>query len=395
MRIHIFLFFSAILSISACQNITSENQSVPPTVLSPQQFSEILQQHTWSYTPPNSDTPIQINFNNDDIIVYSGCNLMSQKYKTKDNQIMLFDHLLSSTKGCGELTKQEIFSYGLFLQPASFTLEKNPTAETVLKLESNDHKIYTFKATFKKENLEQNNLEYLQQYTWAYTPPNSTMPILANISSQGTHIYSGCNQISKTHTLNGNHLKTNPVQIQTLMGCGGLQSQEALACRIFTDSNLEIQTFSNDQKYLKVSLKNGAVYSFQAIPAISDLKNYDIEILKKFTWQHISDEPSPDQIKSLLINFTADRMLFFAGCNRKSQYYAIENKTLIPKGDFRSQVKFCGNTQHERQTSQSMSKPMNIRFDFSTLFPKLILESKYQPNMIFQAIPRKEDLKSP
>lgn len=276
MRIHIFLFFSAILSISACQNITSENQSVPPTVLSSQQFSEILQQHTWSYTPPNS-----------------------------------------------------------------------------------------------------------------------SVPILINLSNQNASIYSGCNQISKPIQLIANHIKTNGAHIQTVIGCSTLETQENFATQLFNDTHLDIQTNANDQIKLNIFLKNGVTYTFQALPYISDLKNYDAELLKKFTWQHISDEPSLDQIKSLLINFTADRMLFFAGCNRKSQYYAIENKTLIPKGDFRSQVKFCGNTQHERQTSQSMSKPMNIRFDFSTSFPKLILESKYQPNMIFQAIPRKEDLKSP
>lgn len=235
----------------------------------------------------------------------------------------------------------------------------------------------------------------LQEFTWTYTPPNSSVPILVNISNQGTQIYSGCNQISKAHVLNGNHLKANPVQIQTLMGCSALEQQEKLATQIFNDAHLDIQTNANDQKKLNVSLKNGVTYTFQALPYISGLKNYDAEVLKKFTWQQISDEPSPDQIQSLLVNFTADRMLFFAGCNGMSMQYDIETSHIIPKGDFKSQVMFCGNTQHERQIGKSMSKSMSIRFDFSTSFPKLILESKYQPNMIFQAIPRKENLKLP
>lgn len=235
----------------------------------------------------------------------------------------------------------------------------------------------------------------LQRYTWSYTSPHRRKPILVNISDQGTQIYGGCNQISKAHVLNGNHLKANPIQVQTLMGCGTLQHQEELASQIFTDANLAIQTTLNGQKQLKVSLKNGAVYNFQAIPAISDLKNYDNEILKKFTWQQISDEPSPHQIQILLVNFTADRMLFYAGCNGMSMQYYIENSHIIPKGDFRSQVKFCGNTQHELYIGQKISKPMSLQFDFSAPLPKLILASKYQPNMIFQAIPRKENLKLP
>ena len=234
----------------------------------------------------------------------------------------------------------------------------------------------------------------LTQHTWSYTPPNSSMPILVNISTQGTQIYSGCNQISKAHVLDGNHLQSKGTQIQTLMGCGTLESQENLATQIFTDAHLDIQTHAKDQKKLNVSLKNGAIYTFQALPYISDLSYYDAELLKKFTWQHQTDEPSLDQIQPLLINFTADRMLFYAGCNGQSQKYMLENKTLIPKGDFRSQVKFCGNTQHEQHIAHIMSKPMNIRFNFSTALPTLILESKYQPNMIFQAIPRKQDLKS-
>ncbi|RYL25205.1 META domain-containing protein [Acinetobacter piscicola] len=229
----------------------------------------------------------------------------------------------------------------------------------------------------------------LTQYTWGYTPPNSSVPILVNISTQGTQIYSGCNQISKMHVLNGKHLKANPVQVQTLMGCGALEYQEQLATQIFTDAHLDIQTHAKDQKKLNVSLKNGAIYTFQALPSISDLPHYDAELLKKFTWQHQTDEPSLDQIQPLLINFTADHMLFYAGCNRQSQNYILENKTIIPKGNLRSQVKFCGNRQHERQIAQSMSKPMSIRFDFSTALPKLILESKYQPTMIFQAIKNK------
>ena len=88
-------------------------------------------------------------------------------------------------------------------------------------------------------------------------------------------------------------------------------------------------------------------------------------------------------------------MLFYAGCNGMSMQYSIENNHIIPKNNFISQVKFCGNSHHERQITQTMSKPMNIKFDYSTTFPKLILESKYQPDMIFQATPRKEDLKSP
>lgn len=237
--------------------------------------------------------------------------------------------------------------------------------------------------------------EILQQHTWTYTPPNSPVPILANISSQSIHIYSGCNQISKKHRLNGQHIQSNSLQHQTLMGCGNLQAQENLASKIFSDADLVISNPENQIKQLKVTLKDETNYTFQSIPYISDLKNYDAELLKKFTWQQIFDEFSPNQIQALLLNFTTDHMLFYAGCNGMSTQYNIENHTIIPKGDFRSQVKFCGNTQHELHISQSMSKPMSIRLDYSTIFPKLILESKYQPKVIFQAIPRKEDLKSP
>lgn len=235
----------------------------------------------------------------------------------------------------------------------------------------------------------------LTQHTWSYTPPNSSVPILVNISTQGTDIYSGCNQISKAHVLDGNHLQSKGTQIQTLMGCGTLESQENLATQIFTDAHLNIQTHAKDQKKLNVSLKNGTIYTFQALPYISDLKNYDAELLKKFTWQQLIEDQLVNSSQTLLMNFTTDRMLFYVGCNGQSQKYILENKALIPKGDFRSQVKFCGNNHHELHIAQAMSKPMNINFDYSTTFPKLILESKYQPNMIFQATPRKEDLKLP
>lgn len=234
----------------------------------------------------------------------------------------------------------------------------------------------------------------LTQHTWSYTPPNSLVPIFVNFSNQNASIYSGCNEISKPIQRIANHIKTNGTHIQTVIGCSTLETQEKFATQLFNDAHLDIQTHANDQKKLNVSLKNGAIYTFQALPSISDLPHYDAELLKKFTWQHLTDEPSLDQIQPLLINFTADRMLFYAGCNGQSQKYILENKTLIPKGDFRSQVKFCGNTQHEQHIARIMSKPMNIRFDFSTPLPTLILESKYQPTMNFQAIPRKQDLKS-
>lgn len=237
--------------------------------------------------------------------------------------------------------------------------------------------------------------EILQQHTWTYTPPNNTVPILVNISTQGTYIYSGCNQISKQHELNGNHLQSKSIQLQTLMGCGHLQDQENLASKIFSDAHLTILNTENQSKQLKVTLKDGTSYNFQPIPYIADLKNYDAELLKEFTWEQVSEELSPDKIQNLLINFTTDHILFYAGCNGKSQKYALEDHKIIPKGDFRSQVKFCGNNHHELHIAQTMSKPMNIKFDYSTTFPKLILESKYQPNMIFQATPRKEDLKLP
>ena len=396
MKITTFLLFScAFLSISACQNTTVVHKPITSTVLSSQKFSEILQQYTWTYTPPNSKTPIQINFNHDGITIYSGCNLMSRKYKTQNHQIILFDDLLSSTKACEELEKQENFSYGLFLQPNSFTLEQNSMGEMVLNLEHSNHQHYIFKATPKKEDLEQSDLELLNQYTWTYTPPNSTVPILVNISPQGTYIYSGCNQISKQHELNGNHLQAKSVQIQTLMGCGDLQNQENLASKFFNDAYLTIFTTEQQTKQLKVTLKDATNYNFQAIPYISDLKNYDAELLNKFTWQQISEEMNHEKIQPLLINFTTNHLLFYAGCNRMSMQYQIENHQIIPKADFRSQVKFCKNYQHERQVAQNTSKPMNIKFDYSTTFPTLILESKYQPQMIFQAIPRQEDLKLP
>ena len=111
MKITTFLlFFCAFLSISACQNTTVVHKPITSTVLSSQKFSEILQQYTWTYTPPNSKTPIQINFNHDGITIYSGCNLMSRKYKTQNHQIILFDDLLSSTKACEELEKQTCLS---------------------------------------------------------------------------------------------------------------------------------------------------------------------------------------------------------------------------------------------------------------------------------------------
>ena len=372
MKITTFLLFScAFLSISACQNTTLVNKLITPTVLSSQKFSEILQKHTWTYTPQNSKTPIQINFNRDGITIYSGCNLMSRKYKTQNHQIILFDDLLSSTKACEELEKQENFSYGLFLQPNSFTLEQNSTGEIVLNLEHSNHQHYIFKATPKKEDLEQSDLDVLNQHTWTYTPPNSTVPILVNISPQGTYIYSGCNQISKQHELNGNHLQAKSVQIQTLMGCGDLQDQENLASKIFSDAHLAILNTELQNKQLKVTLKDGTNYNFQAIPYIYDLKNYDAELLKKFTWQQISEEMSHEKIQPLLINFTTNHLLFYAGCNRMSMQYQIENHQIIPKADFRSQVKLCGNSHHERQIAQNMSKPMNIKFDYSVVFQKV------------------------
>ena len=237
--------------------------------------------------------------------------------------------------------------------------------------------------------------EILQQHTWTYTPSNSAVPILVNLSNQALHIYSGCNQISKVYELNNNHLQSKSVQIQTLMDCGHLQDQENLASKIFSDTHLTILNTEQQTKQLKVTLKDGSNYNFQPIPYIVDLTNYDAELLKKFTWQQISEEPGPDQIHALFINFTTDRMLFYAGCNGMSMQYSIDNNKIIPRDNFISQVKFCGNSHHERQIAQTMSKPMNIKFDYSTAFPKLILESKYQPDMIFQATPRKDDLKLP
>lgn len=278
MKITTFLLFScAVLSISACQNTTIVNKPITPTVLSSQQFNEILQQHTWTYTPPNSEIPIQINFNNESIAIYSGCNLMSRKYKTQDHQIMLFDYLLSSTKACGELEKQESLTYGLFLQPHSFTLEQNPKNEMVLKLEHSNHQHYIFKAKPKKEDLEQS----------------------------------------------------------------------------------------------------------------------DLEVLTKFTWQHITDDQNQVQKQALLLNFDPDRVRYYSGCNRNYYKYSIENNTIFHLGHYGGTVMMCPINLQEKQFEKLSAKPFHFKFDYSTTFPKLILESKYQPNMIFQATPRKEDLKLP
>lgn len=234
--------------------------------------------------------------------------------------------------------------------------------------------------------------EILQQHTWTYTPPNSTVPILVNISTQGTYIYSGCNQISKQHELNGNHLQAKSVQIQTLMGCGHLQDQENLASKIFSDAHLTILNTENQSKQLKVTLKDGTSYNFQPIPYIADLKNYDAKLLKKFTWQHITDDQNQVQKQALLLNFDPDRVRYYSGCNRNYYKYSIENNTIFHLGHYGGTVMMCPINLQEKQFEQLSAKPFHFKLDYSTTFPKLILESKYQPNMIFQAIPRKKAL---
>ena len=234
--------------------------------------------------------------------------------------------------------------------------------------------------------------EILQQHTWTYTPPNSTVPILVNISTQGADIYSGCNQISKQHELNGNLLQSKSIQLQTLMGCGHLQDQENLASKIFSDAHLTILNTENQSKQLKVTLKDSTSYNFQPIPYIADLKNYDAELLKKFTWQHITDDQNQVQKQALLLNFDPDRVRYYSGCNRNYYKYSIENNTIFHLGHYGGTVMMCPINLQEKQFEKLSAKPFHFKFDYSTTFPKLILESKYQPNMIFQAIPRKKAL---
>ncbi len=232
----------------------------------------------------------------------------------------------------------------------------------------------------------------MQKFTWSFTSDSNSVPILVNFSNQDLYLYSGCNQISKRIEIHHNHLKSKGQQIQTLMGCGLLQAQEELATRIFNDSKLEIHSNKINQKKLKVVLKDGSSYTFLGITLIPDLKNYNSELLKKFTWKQITDDGS----HPLLLNFKPDRMSFFSSCNRLGRNYHIDDHHIIPLGDIGSPVKYCPQLYpKEKQLMRFISDPLSFQLDHSQQYPQLILKDKNKEIYIFHAIKYKEVLYTP
>lgn len=260
----------SLLLISACQN-TLQN---PKTINYPNHISnplpslisyKTLENYTWSYIPSNIETPIQINFKNGSMTVYNGCNLMRQNYQIQDNQIKIKENLLSTTKTCStSIDKQESFTYALFIQPFSLTLEQNQYGNFILKLQKPENKNYVF-----------NSITY-----------------------------------------------------------------------------------------------------------VSDLTNYDLEILKKFTWKLVSHEDT----STVLLNFNSEQMLFYSGCNRLSRDYDAINSKIIPKGSFRSTTKLCPNFNEEKQIQKILQDPLSFKLEYSNQYPKLTLNIKNQQKYIFQAI---------
>ncbi|WP_173912726.1 META domain-containing protein [Acinetobacter sp. Marseille-Q1618] len=91
--------------------------------LSVEETQNLLRQYTWSYTPPNSDTPIELSFQEGQIGGYSYCNAMGAPYKII-GQKMTAPLFMSDARGCAPyIMQQETFIKSFFEPPVPFKIK--------------------------------------------------------------------------------------------------------------------------------------------------------------------------------------------------------------------------------------------------------------------------------
>ena len=76
---------------------------------SAQETQKLLGQYTWAYTPPNSNTPIKLSFNKDQVGAYASCNSMGGAYKIIE-QKMIAPIIFGDAQACApNIMQQEHF----------------------------------------------------------------------------------------------------------------------------------------------------------------------------------------------------------------------------------------------------------------------------------------------
>lgn len=118
--------------------------------LSVEETQNLLSQYTWSYTPPNSNTPIELSFNHQVINMHTQCNTIGGiVYQLKENTIVtqLELPIVSTAMGCPpQLEKQESFIKGFFEQPVPFKISSRSAQHPKLIFQK-DQKQYIFIGT--------------------------------------------------------------------------------------------------------------------------------------------------------------------------------------------------------------------------------------------------------
>lgn len=91
---------------------------------STKETQKLLSQYTWAYTPPNSDIPIELSFEDNHFGAYTSCNGIGASYKIAEQKIVVQLPIVSTAMGCPpHLEKQESFIKGFFEHPVPFQIK--------------------------------------------------------------------------------------------------------------------------------------------------------------------------------------------------------------------------------------------------------------------------------
>ncbi|SPL72663.1 META domain-containing protein [Acinetobacter stercoris] len=137
------IILGIVLLLGACTKPSSSNQN-SYKAMSEKDQQKFLMQYTWSYTPANSQIPIELSFTQTGIGMYSQCNIISANYRLMNNTIVVEIPITSSAIGCPtHLEHQESLIKQFFEVPVAFKIIFTKTNQPLLIL-SQDQQQYTF-----------------------------------------------------------------------------------------------------------------------------------------------------------------------------------------------------------------------------------------------------------
>lgn len=144
---NIFIIFYLLL-LCSCQIISHQNtiHSTRLENISNKDSSsdiQILQKFTWSFTSDSNSVPILVNFSNQDLYLYSGCNQISKRIEIHHNHLKSKGQQIQTLMGCGLLQAQEELATRIF-NDSKLEIHSNKINQKNLKVVLKDGSSYTF-----------------------------------------------------------------------------------------------------------------------------------------------------------------------------------------------------------------------------------------------------------